>query len=74
MLLEQEMDKTVRKQIAQILKSNAPKDVKYALLDKLQIGVMEHHPDGWAADVIGDIQAATDEVLYPTNGGDAKNK
>ena len=65
------LDDSIKRQIAQVMKSDCDNRAKFELLDKLQLGVMAHHPDGLAAKVLEEISAATTEVMYP-NGGDEK--
>ena len=66
------LDDSIKRQIAQVMKSDCDNRAKFELLDKLQLGVMAHHPDGLAAKVLEEIGAAQYECLYP-GGGEPKN-
>jgi hypothetical protein len=63
------LDRAVLEGINQVMGSARPD--KFEALDRLQIFVMDNHPDGLSADVLQEISDAQTRCLY-TEGGDAK--
>jgi hypothetical protein len=59
------VEKNARAEMTKIIKSDCPATEKHEQLDALVLRTMNQHPDGWAAQIVREIQAADTEVLYP---------
>lgn len=62
----QRADRAVAQKVRQIIQSRASDETKLAILNDLELRVIEHHPDGWAAkSALKMISDAQQEIMYP---------